>query len=108
MQEFVKIGTPIISSTLGKEEAQDLIDSHNDCEEDCNDYEGYRKKLCKSKCKLETLENNRDLLNDAMDNCDKSKNPENCKNKIKKYLEKIDKEISNAQKEISYLKSETE
>lgn len=108
LQEFIKIGTPIISSALGKDESQDLIDSHNDCEEDCEDYDGYRKKLCKNRCKLETLENNRELLNDAMDNCDRTSDPESCRNKINKYLEKIDKEISNTQKEISYLESEVE
>lgn len=108
LQEFVKIGTSIVSSTLGKEEAQDLIDSYNDCEEDCDGYEGYRKKLCKSRCKLETLENNKDLLNDAMNNCNNTSDPESCRNKINKYLEKIDEEISNTQKEISYLKSENE
>lgn len=104
LNEFVRIGTAYIRTTLGQEEVQDLKDNYETCKEtNCDNLGGRKYNLCKAKCKLQSLQQNRELLEDAINECDNSKNPENCRNKIRQSLEKLDSEISDTEDKINHL-----
>lgn len=105
VNEFVRIGTAQIRTTLGSDVIENLKEDYENCKEtNCDNFGGRRYDLCKAKCKLQSLTQNRELLEDALNECDdQAKYPDQCKEKINKSLEKLEDEINKTQEKISSL-----
>lgn len=106
LNEFVRIGTAYIRSTMGQDPVEELKENYETCKEtECDNLGGRNYELCKAKCKLQSLEENRELLEDASNECERTNSPETCREKINKSLEKLDNEIDKTENKISYLES---
>ena len=105
LTEFVRIGTAQIRDTLGQDDVDDLKEDYENCKEtDCGNLGGRRYDLCKAKCKLQSLRQNRELLEDAAIECDNlAKYPDSCKEKINEKLDKLDGEINKTEEKIRSL-----
>lgn len=107
LNEFVRIGTAQITTTLGQNEVDDLKENYENCKSsECGNLGGKRYDLCKARCKLKSLIENRELLEDASLECDNTaKYPESCKSKISKSLDKLEDEITKTRNKISSLEN---
>lgn len=107
INEFVRIGTAQIRTTLGSDTVEDLKEDYENCKEyECDNFGGKRYDLCKARCKLQSLRQNRELLEDALTECDnQAMYPESCKKEINKSLEKLEDEIDKTEDKISALQN---
>lgn len=108
---FIKEDLPYLSQVSNYSDARDADRIHNDyknCEENCNNFEGKQKQICKSTCKIKGYNSIIDELRSGLTDCRYRSDPDSCSDKINKLVDKLEEKIDKQNKKIEQYKQEIE